>query len=161
MPVPIARLTMESQAIGPSGGGNRGCHFLLTHPAALDSEQREFDSLNRFSEAVPWSRALAVRIVVLASGPSKEGFMPEQSWHINVSFTEDADRTRADAILELADQKFHGFGHAKRAPDDPSVPVIGQELAVARALSDLSHQLLEAAADRIGSFEGHRVNLHG
>jgi len=87
--------------------------------------------------------------------------MPEQSWHINVSFAEDADRTRADAILELATQKFHGFGQAKRAPGDPTVPVIGEELAAARALSSLSHQLLEAAVDRIESFEGHSVNVHG
>jgi len=87
--------------------------------------------------------------------------MPEPSWHINVSFTEDADRTGADAILELATQKFHGFGQAKRAPGDPTVPVIGEELAAARALSDLSHQLLEAAVDRIESFEGHPVNVHG
>jgi hypothetical protein len=134
---------------------------LLTHPAALDREQREFDSLNRYSEAVPWSRASAVRIVVLASGPSKEGFMPDQSWHINVSFKEDVDRTRADAMLGLATQTFHGFGQAKRAPGDPRVPVIGEELAAARALSDLSHQLLEATVDRIESFEGHPVNVHG
>ena len=87
--------------------------------------------------------------------------MPEQNCRVNVSFTEDADRTRADAILELGSQKFHGFGQAKRAPEDPSVPVIGEELAAARALSDLSHQLLEAAADRIGSFAGHPVNVHG
>jgi Rv2632c-like len=87
--------------------------------------------------------------------------MPEQSWVVNVSFTEDADRTRADAILELASKKFHGFGQAKRAPADPNVPVIGQELAAARALSDLSHQLLEEAAERIESFEGHSVNVHG
>ena len=87
--------------------------------------------------------------------------MPEQSWRVNVSFTEDADRTRADAILELASHRFHGFGQAKRAPDDPSVPVVGQDLAAARALSDLSHQLLEAAAERIEAFEGHPVKLHG
>jgi len=87
--------------------------------------------------------------------------MPEQNWNVNVSFTEDADRTRADAILELANRKFHGFGQAKRAPEDPSVPVIGEELAAARALSDLSHQLLEAAADRIGSFGPRPANLHG
>ena len=87
--------------------------------------------------------------------------MPEQSWLVNVSFTEDADRTRADAILELASQKFHGFGQAKRAPGDPTVPVVGEELAAARALSHLSHQLLEAAVDRIESFEGHPVNVHG
>jgi hypothetical protein len=87
--------------------------------------------------------------------------MPEQSWQVNVSFTEDADRTRADAVLELASQRFHGFGQAKRAPADPSVPVIGEELAAARALSDLSHQLLEAAAERIESFEGRPVDVHG
>ena len=87
--------------------------------------------------------------------------MPEHSWHVNVSFTEDADRTRADAILELVSQKFHGFGQAKRAPEDPSVPVIGEELAAARALSHLAHQLLEAAVDRIESFEGHSVEVHG
>ncbi len=86
--------------------------------------------------------------------------MPEQSWQVNISFTEDADRTRADAVLELASQRFHGFGQAKRAPEDPSVPVIGQDLAAARALSDLSHQLLEAAAGRIESFEGHPVKVH-
>jgi len=87
--------------------------------------------------------------------------MPEQSWAVNISFTEEGDRTRADAILELASQKFHGFGQAKRAPADPNVPVVGQDLAAARALSDLSHKLLEAAAERIESFEGHPVKLHG
>jgi Rv2632c-like len=87
--------------------------------------------------------------------------MPEQSWSVNVSFTEDADRTRADAILELANHKFHGFGQAKRAPGDPSVPVVGEELAAARALSHVAHQLLEAAVDRIESFEGHSVKVHG
>jgi hypothetical protein len=89
-----------------------------------------------------------------------DAFMPEQSWHVNVAFTEDENRTRADATLELASQKFHGFGQAKRSPGDPSVPLIGQDLAAARALSDLSHQLLEAAADRIESVEGHPVKLH-
>lgn len=58
----------------------------------------------------------------------------------------------------MADQ--HG-GRAKRVHEDPSVPVIGQDLAAARALSDLSHQLLDAAAERIEKFEGHTVNLHG
>ncbi len=84
---------------------------------------------------------------------------PEQSWRVEISFTEDADRTRADAILELASQRFHGFGQAKRAPQDPRVPVVGQDLAAARALSDLAHKLLDAAAERIESFEGHPVKL--
>jgi Domain of unknown function (DUF1876) len=87
--------------------------------------------------------------------------MADQMWRVQIAFTEEADRTRADAILELASQRFHGFGQAKRAPEDPSVPVIGQDLAAARALSDLSHQLLNAAAERIEQFEGHPVKVHG
>jgi Rv2632c-like len=83
----------------------------------------------------------------------------EQNWRVEVSFTEDGDRTRADAVLELLGQRFHGFGQARRAPQDPSVPVIGEELAAARALSHLSHQLLEAAVERIGGFEGHPVDV--
>lgn len=81
-------------------------------------------------------------------------------WRVDVAFTEDADRTRADAILEVANQRFHGFGQAKRAADDPSIPVIGEDLAAARALSDLSHQLLQAAAERIEAFEGRPVHPH-
>ena len=87
--------------------------------------------------------------------------MADQLWRVDITFTEEGDRTRADAVLELASQRFHGYGQAKRAPDDPSVPVIGQDLAAARALSDVSHQLLDAAAQRIEEHEGHPVKVHG
>jgi hypothetical protein len=40
------------------------------------------------------------------------------------------------------------------------VPHIGKELAAARALSDLGHKLLEAAAEGVSAFEGHSVALH-
>lgn len=85
--------------------------------------------------------------------------MPDQTWRVNIAFTEDADHTRADATLELASGTLHGVGQARRAPADPNVPVIGQDLAAARALSDLSHQLLHAAAERIEGFEGRPVEL--
>ncbi len=87
--------------------------------------------------------------------------MADQIWQVNVAFTEEGDRTRADAILELAGERFHGYGQAKRAPGDPKRPVIGQDLAAARALSDLSHHLLHAAATKIEDYEGHEVRLHG
>ena len=87
--------------------------------------------------------------------------MAEFIWHVEIGFTEDRDHTRADAVLDLAGRHYHGFGQAKRAPEDPSVPVIGEELAAARALSDLSHQLVHAATARIEAFEGHPVRLHG
>ncbi len=78
--------------------------------------------------------------------------MSTMTWHVEVTFTEDENRTRADAILVLRGSHFHGFGQAKRAPDDPSVPIVGEELAAARALSDLAHKLLDAAAERIATF---------
>jgi uncharacterized protein DUF1876 len=87
--------------------------------------------------------------------------VPDQGWQVTITFSEDPVRTRADAVLELPGEKFHGFGQARRAPEDPSVPVIGHDLAAARALSDLAHQLLSAAAERIESFEGHPVRPHG
>ena len=86
--------------------------------------------------------------------------MADHIWQVSITFTEDDDsRTRADAILELKDERFHGWGQAKRSPEDPNVPVVGEELAAARALSDLSHQLLHAAAGRIEDWEGHSVEL--
>ena len=87
--------------------------------------------------------------------------MADQIWQVNVAFTEEGDRTRADAILELAGERFHGYGPAKRAPGDPNRPVIGQDLAAARALSDLSHHLLHAAAAKIEGPDGHDVRVHG
>lgn len=74
-------------------------------------------------------------------------------WSIEVFLTEDPDTTRADVVLELGDRVFRGWGRARRNPVDPDVPRIGEELATARALSDLSHHLLHAAADAIDAFE--------
>jgi hypothetical protein len=82
-------------------------------------------------------------------------------WHVEVGFTEVDERTRADAILEFAGRRFHGWGQAKRSPGDPNVPVVGEELAAARALSDLSHQLISAAAERIEDYEGRPVSIAG
>jgi Rv2632c-like len=42
-----------------------------------------------------------------------------------------------------------GVGLTRLNPADRDVPEIGDELAVARALSDLGHKLLEAAAGDI------------
>jgi hypothetical protein len=83
-----------------------------------------------------------------------------QVWTIEVIFTEDEDRTRADAILTLGNQRFHGWGRSRRNPTDPDVPQIGEEIAAARALADLTGKLIHAAADAIEAFEGHPVEVH-
>ena len=66
---------------------------------------------------------------------------------IEMSFDEDADHTEARATLVLRGARFTGFGRARRNPTDPNLPMIGEELAAARALSDLTHKLVEAAAE--------------
>ena len=82
-------------------------------------------------------------------------------WTVEIAFTEDDDHTRADALLQAGDRGFAGWGRARRNPIDPSVPVIGEELAAARALSDLAHRLLHEAADTLEQFEGGPVVVHG
>jgi hypothetical protein len=82
-------------------------------------------------------------------------------WTVEIVFTEDDDHTRADALLQAGERGFSGWGRARRNPADPSVPVIGEELAAARALSDLAHRLLHEAASAIEQFDGAPVTLHG
>jgi hypothetical protein len=61
--------------------------------------------------------------------------------------------------LHIGDKEYGGWGRARRNPADPNVPRIGEELAVARALADLSHHLVEAAVVEIESHEGHTVQV--
>lgn len=82
-----------------------------------------------------------------------------QSASVDISIDENDEHTEAVATIRLRDRDFTGRGRARRNPRDPNVPVVGEELAVARALADLSHQLIAAAADDIEGFVGHRVSL--
>jgi hypothetical protein len=73
-------------------------------------------------------------------------------WTVEIVIDEhDEDRrTHAEARLHTSDPTdLRGSGHAWRNPKDAEVPEIGDELAVARALSELAHRLLEAAAGDI------------
>jgi hypothetical protein len=68
-------------------------------------------------------------------------------WQVDISVDEQDDKTRADARLRNpAGTELVGTGLARRNPRDANVPEIGDELAVARALSDLAHKLLDATA---------------
>jgi hypothetical protein len=76
--------------------------------------------------------------------------MPTKTWTVQVTLDEEEDDTRADATLQLENKmEMRGRGFSRRNPHDESEPRIGEELATARALSDLAHQLLAAAAHDI------------
>lgn len=74
------------------------------------------------------------------------------TWQVEIEFLEDQDNTQAMALLRTpAGQELRGRGQARRNPADRPAPVIGEEVAGARALSDLAHELLEYAAGEIES----------
>jgi hypothetical protein len=77
------------------------------------------------------------------------------TWHIELRFSEDVNQTTATAVLRgPRGRELRGHGQAKRNPADRPAPVIGEEIAGARALSNLAHELLEFAAAEI------EVNVH-
>jgi len=65
-------------------------------------------------------------------------------WTVDIYIDENEDgRTYAEARLNsAAPGHLTGVGLARLNPADDNVPEIGDELAVARALSDLGHRLL-------------------
>jgi hypothetical protein len=78
--------------------------------------------------------------------------MATKNWTIQVRLDEQGDDTFADAILSIENKtEIRGSGHSRRNPTDEAAPQIGDELACARALSDLAHQLLSQAASDIES----------
>jgi hypothetical protein len=68
---------------------------------------------------------------------------------IEIGIDEDETTTLVHATLDLRGDRFHATGRAKRNPTDPPIPVIGEELALARALSSLERQVVDRAYDRI------------
>jgi hypothetical protein len=82
-------------------------------------------------------------------------------WTIEVLLEEDDAETEATVLLRMGHREVGGWGRARRNPRDPQRPQVGEELAIARALSELSHKLVDAAAVEIEEYEGQRVHLHG
>lgn len=82
-----------------------------------------------------------------------------ETGEIEMTFEEDATHTEARASVNIRGATFTGAGRARRNPADPDVPMVGEELAAARALADLSHKMIEAAAEAISEREGRPAHL--
>jgi Domain of unknown function (DUF1876) len=82
------------------------------------------------------------------------------SWPVAISLREEDRETRAEARLTTDGAGMVGRGLARRNPDDRQVTQIGEEIAAARALSDLAHQLLSYAAGQIEEITHERTHLH-
>ena len=69
-----------------------------------------------------------------------------EDWSVMLSVAEYDGETRAEALLVRSGAAhISGHGRARRNPTDQNVTKIGEEIAVARALSDLAHRLMQVA----------------
>jgi len=91
---------------------------------------------------------------------TEDAMTDKPTWTIEIVFTEDEDKTRADALLQAGAIELRGWGRARRNPADPDIPAVGEEVAAARALHDVAQHLLERAAVLIEEWEGKPVRLH-
>jgi hypothetical protein len=83
-----------------------------------------------------------------------------KTWHVRIDIGEHDGLTHAVARLESGSgTDLRGRGEAQLNPNDPDVPEIGDELAAARALSQLAHTLLDAAAGDLSQLLHERVRL--
>ncbi|HEX6301086.1 MAG TPA: dsRBD fold-containing protein [Acidimicrobiia bacterium] len=79
----------------------------------------------------------------------------EKDIALSIHLSEDDTTTIAKAVLDLRGDHFEASGRAHRNPVDPVRPLIGEELAIARALRSLESQITEAAEDKIERFLVH------
>ena len=73
---------------------------------------------------------------------------------LEIRIDEDETNTLAYAELDLRGDHFEAVGRARRNPEDRPMPIVGEELATARALDDLSHLVMESARTKIEQFLG-------
>lgn len=79
----------------------------------------------------------------------------EKDVTLSIHLVEDETNTTATARLDLRGDHFEATGRARRNPIDPSKPVIGEELAIARALRRLEDQITESAEEKIDQYLVH------
>ena len=73
----------------------------------------------------------------------------EKGWTVTVSVDERDGQTRAKARLRWRDNEAVGVGLARLSPAERYVTGIGDELAVARALSDLARRMMAGTVQHI------------
>ena len=81
------------------------------------------------------------------------------SWVVEISVREQDRETHAEARLTEG-VELTGQGTARRNPQDREATQVGEEIAAARALSDLAHKLLDTAAGDIEAITHQRTHLH-
>ncbi|HMO11512.1 MAG TPA: DUF1876 family protein [Actinotalea sp.] len=83
------------------------------------------------------------------------------TWRVQVTLTRDGRQTTAQAVLVAGSPEHLGaVGHARRDPQDAEDEVIGDEVAVARALRRLADRLIDDAEEQIEDSTGRPARVH-
>ncbi|WP_163507207.1 DUF1876 domain-containing protein [Fodinicola acaciae] len=81
-----------------------------------------------------------------------------KKWSTEIFIDEQDDGVHAEVRLHTCDNThLVGVGVAATNPDDVNVPEIDDEIAVARALANLSRELLHAATEDIEGIHDQRA----
>lgn len=120
-------------------------------------------SVLRVGASVPHSRPAAPAEVPAPSPPvdsasagtsSAASAPPSTEWTIRVS-VHPGDDSVAHAVLVVQGMpELEATGASHRSPGDPADPVIGQEVAVARALRHLADEVLQRATAQVSASTG-------
>ncbi len=82
-------------------------------------------------------------------------------WSVSLNIVGIDSQTHAEARLVMpGGDELDGRGEARRNPADRDATMIGEQIAAARALSDLAGKLLHAAAAGIEGITHERTHLH-
>lgn len=80
-------------------------------------------------------------------------------WQVEITLNESSGSTTAEATVRGLPE-VRAVGHARKAPEDPEVPQIGDEIAAARALRRLADRMLAVAEDDVSAAVGHKAHVH-
>jgi Domain of unknown function (DUF1876)./Domain of unknown function (DUF1918). len=129
--------------------------LLYPGPGAILRVGKEHEHLTSVPSPAPGTDqpdGTAAQTAGVAVDPSQRHI---REWQVRVSIFESGNATNANVVL-LSDAPNHltARGESHRSNGDPSVPEIGDEVAVARALRHLADQLLETATQDIEALTG-------
>lgn len=83
------------------------------------------------------------------------------TWDVRITVVESGGSTTAEAtVMNGPPDSLRAVGHARKAPEDSQVPLIGDEIAAGRALRRLADRLLTVAEADVSAAVGHKAHLH-
>lgn len=146
------RLTVRSRRVGQSA--QEGEIVEVSSGGAGRERYRVRWSDGRESVVFPGSDA-----TIAPAGEDRGPALETRTVAVDLRLEEDSDHCEARATMATAAGTFEGIGRARRNPVDPVVPMIGEELAIARSLAHLATQLEEAANQVIAAHETRPLHL--